>query len=91
MLTDHGFSFTWASTCVMRHPECGIEFVRHGDEIVARVDGDGLVRLEVVLESKYEITNMFVGHGGSELKHVKVRNRVIEVTAEGFAYEAGAR
>lgn len=59
----------------------------HGDDFVSAADDQDLRWLQKVLESKLELKTKIVGHEEGDDKSVKILNRIITATEEGFAYE----
>ena len=63
----------------------------HGDDFVSTGSGAELRRLEAALERKFEIKPKTIGHYVGYRTEVKILNRVITVTQQGFRYQPDLR
>ena len=63
----------------------------HGDDFVSTSSGAELRWLEAALERKFEIKSKTIGHDVGDRTEVKILNRVISVTQQGFRYEPDLR
>lgn len=68
-----------------------IDLIVNGDDFVTVGDAQELHWLRGILESKFEISTVVVGHEPGDTRMAKVRNRVISAVERGFTYEADAR
>ena len=91
LLLDHGFRRTRASTCMFRHAERDIDLLVHGDDFFNTGEGEDLVWLKGVLESKFEISTNIIGEDDGDENQVKVLNRIITIGTTGYTYEPDAR
>jgi hypothetical protein len=91
LLQMNGFKVTRASTCMLWHPEKDIVVMVHGDDFISTADGDDLEWLKMVFETKFEISTEVIGHEHGDLKELKVLNRFISATEDGFVYESDVR
>ena len=63
----------------------------HGDDFVAVGDGDSLKEVETTLHNKYRIKVNVVGNDVEDLNELRILNKIVRVTTEGYEIEAGPR
>ena len=73
------------------HEEKGIRCMVHGDDFVTVWRRGKLRWFQKCLKGRFETKETVVGTGPGEETEVKVLNRIIRVTAEGWEYEADQR
>ena len=78
----------WQAVCINVWHET--VFV-HGDDFVSTSSGAELRWLEAALERKFEIKSKTIGHDVGDRTEVKILNRVISATQQGFRYEPNIR
>lgn len=91
LLTDSGFKFTKACACIMRHEQRDLDLTVHGDDFVTVGAQEDSLWLKGILESKFEISTVSVGHQEGDERDAKVFNRIITEVEGGSNYEADAR
>jgi hypothetical protein len=91
LLLAHDFKVTRASTCMFWHAERDIAVMVHGDDFISTGDGDDLLWLKSVFETKFEISTEIIGHEVDDEKELKVLNRFISVVEGGYTYEPDVR
>ena len=74
-----GFKRTRASPCVLYHADRDLTLEVHGDDFVTAGDSEDLDWLKQVLEAKFEISTVTLGHDEHDSKSAKVLNRIITV------------
>jgi len=94
-VADHlesiGFTRGSASSCIYHHQEREISTLVHGDDYASTAAREDLEWLEEELKKKFEIKTTIVGHDKKDDKEMKVLNRVIRATDEGWEYEGDQR
>ena len=86
-----GFRQGIASDSLYYHKAKGISTLVHGDDYVSVAGEAQLKWLEKELEKAYEIKTSLVGKAKSMSKEVRVLNRIIRWTPQGWEYEADQR
>ena len=86
-----GFERGKWNPCIYNHKKRRIKMMIHGDDFMMVCDREqvGFVRAE--LEKRFTVKVEVAGHGEGEMKEVKVLNRVVTATEEGWEYEADQR
>ena len=90
-LTGIGFVRGSASSCIYHHPERSVATLVHGDDYASTGAEEDLKWLKGELEGRFEIKTTMIGHGVGCCKELKVLNRVIRATPEGWEYEGDQR
>ena len=91
VLKANGFTTSPSSTRIFYHPTRRIMVFVHSDDFVSTSSGAELGWLEAALERKFEIKSKTIGHDVGDRTEVKILNRVISVTQQGFRYEPDLR
>ena len=73
------------------HKEKKLRSLVHGDDFVSVGSAQSLKWLKDILEKRFEIKTSIVGRAKDEDSEVRILNRVIRVTEEGWEYEADQR
>ena len=91
MLKANGFKTAMSSTCIFHHPVRDVMVFVHGDDFVSTAEGEDLEWFKSILETKFELKSKIIGHDDGDEGSVKILNRIIIVTHEGFEYEPDLR
>ena len=91
-LLDLGFEQGVASPCSFTHAEWGVSVVVHGDDFTALGTPDGLDKYEKGMTQTFECKMKGrLGTKASDLKEMRVLNRIVRITDTGLRYEADPR
>jgi hypothetical protein len=88
-----GFRPGQSNQCVFWHPRRGISILVHGDDYDSTGILEQLDWLRARLEEKFEMKTLLLGHSNREdvQREVKVLNRVLRATKDGYEYECDQR
>ena len=89
-MKEWGFSTGKYNPCMFHHPSRHILCLVHGDDFVSVGSSKDLKWLREQLKSRFEIKTTMVGRKveEGEVKETRILNRIIQVTDEGWEYEA---
>lgn len=91
MLVDNGIKTTGASICIFRHGERDIGMMVHGGNFVSAGSQEHLQWARTILEAKFDIRTMVVGHEDACERQADILNSIIQAIDEGFMHKADAR
>ena len=87
-----GFVQGVASPCCFHHPAWGVAVVVHGDDFTALETPEGLDKSEQEMCSAFACKlEGRIGHEATDLKEVRVLNRMLYLTQQGLHDEADPR
>ena len=90
-MCDSGFVRGKYNPATYWHPARKIKSLVHGDDFISTGRRECLKWMKEVLQKMFEIKTKLVGHGPEEENEVRVLNRVIRATPQGWEYEADQR
>ena len=92
-LVSLGFRPGQSNPCVFWHPRRGISTLVHGDEYASTGTVEQLDWLRGRLEEKFEMKTVLLDHSNRKdvQREVKVLNRVLRGTKDGYEYECDQR
>jgi hypothetical protein len=87
-----GFAKGRASPCCYYHATLGVRCIVHGDDFVLTGSAEALDEVKVGMHKRFLLKELGrLGSHASELKELRVLNRVVRWTREGLKYEADPR
>ncbi len=91
-LVELGFARGRASPCCYYHAVLGVRCIVHGDDFVLTGSAGALDEVKAGMHKRFLLKELGrLGSHASELKELRVLNRVIRWTREGLKYEADPR
>ena len=91
-LVNMGFTQGAASPCCFTHHAWGVSVVVHGDDFTALGTPTGLNLYEAGMQKVFECKlKGRLGEDASDLKEMRVLNRIVRINKEGLLYEADPR
>ena len=90
-LKQGGFQQGRINPCLFYHPGREVTIMVHGDDFVAVGEASQLQDTEKLLSDRYKIKTEMLGSGKSDVKEVKVLNKIIRLTEDGIELEADPR
>ena len=91
-LIDLGFKQGIASPCCFHHDEWDVAVVVHGDDFTALGTDDSLNLYEAGLKKAFECkVRGRLGLDESDMKEIRILNRIVRITDKGLLYEADPR
>ena len=87
-LEKAGYKRGIANPCLFRSDNDKVSLMVHGDDFVAVGPDTGVKKLNAVLEKAYKVKTQVMGVGSDEFKELRVLNRIIRLTDEGYRLEA---
>ena len=91
-LVDLGFEQGVASPCCFKHPTWNVSVVVHGDDFTALGTPEGLDLYEAGMCKAFECKlKGRLGRRDSDLKEMRVLNRIVRIDEHGLRYEADPR
>ena len=90
-MVNHGFTPGEYNPCTYYHFTMNIKTLVHGDDFVSSGAGASLRWFKEKLEARFEIKSKIIGIQEEEEKEVRILNRIIRVTENGWEYEPDQR
>ena len=73
---------------MFKHSTRDIQTMAHGDDYVSAADAEDLKWMKGALEKRFKIKTKLIGPEESDDKELKVLNRIVRCTKNGYEYEA---
>jgi hypothetical protein len=86
-----GFRRGRYNPCLYFHKQWGLKVFLHGDDFVSVGKRENVKMFRKKLEERFEVKTEVVGSLDSEKKEVRILNRIIRKTSEGWEYEPDQR
>ena len=90
-LRQAGYTRGIANPCLFYNAKQDVSVMVHGDDFLASGDGAAVESLSKVLSNAYKVKVEVLGAGPNDLSEIRVLNRILRRTPEGYRLEADPR